>query len=164
MLTGSKPPALHRVEVPLGRGNQHHRLIYGFPRFISWVEGDLPLLQPGRLKSHESPKQQLDNFLYRWIAGKDILYDRMFKDLTPMKDEVWECKTVDIRVFGWMYRPKIFIAVFGDYADLYKGITKTRSYVSAVDRVKDARSGLDIDEPKFSTGTFRAYPVNADTR
>jgi hypothetical protein len=63
-------------------------------------------------------------------------------------------KTADIRIFGWMYRPRKFIAVFGDYADLYKGRTKSRSYQSAIDKVKRARTSLDLDEPKFAEGTF----------
>ena len=48
-----------------------------------------------------------------------------------MRDEVWELKTADIRVFGWIYRPLIFIAAFADYADLYKGKNAPRSYPDA---------------------------------
>jgi hypothetical protein len=96
----------------------------------------------------------MSRLIYRWIAGKEIIYDRMFKDLMPMIEEVWELKTVDTRIFGWMYRPRIFIAVFGDYADLYKGRNVSATYVSARNQVKDARAGLDIDEPKFATGHF----------
>jgi hypothetical protein len=146
--------ALRRVVVPLNRDDQHHRLMYGFPRFITWLTQELPSLQAGRMRSSDTPYEQVDNIIYRWIAGKEIIYDRMFKDLMPMIEEVWELKTVDTRIFGWMYRPRIFIAVFGDYADLYKGRNVSATYVSARNQVKDARAGLDIDEPKFATGHF----------
>ena len=88
------------------------------------------------------------------LPAERFQYDRMFKDLIPDKDEVWEMKTVDLRIFGWIYRPRIFIAVFGDYADLYKGRNSTKSYADALRKVKNARDGLDLDEPKFRGGKF----------
>ena len=78
----------------------------------------------------------------------------MFKDLMPIRDEVWEMKTADIRVFGWMYRPRVFIAVFGDCADTYKGKSATASYEVAKRRVVRERDRLDLDDPKFTPGVF----------
>ncbi len=87
-----------------------------------------------------------------------MTFGKMFKDLMPKDAETWEMKTVDLRVFGWIYKPKIFIAVFGDYADLYKGKNKSvkpiASYARAVNRVVRAREMLDLDEPKFVTGVY----------
>jgi len=153
-LINRKPPALRRIDVPLDRGEQPERLIYGFTELIDWMENELPLLEPGRLKAADAPKDQLDYALYRWISGRDIAYGRMFKDLMPMLDEVWELKTADLRVFGWVYRPRIFIGVFGDYADLYKGRYVSASYSKAIERVKTARDNLEIDQPKFASGKF----------
>ncbi|MGA2817363.1 MAG: hypothetical protein ABSE67_13885 [Xanthobacteraceae bacterium] len=106
------------------------------------------------MKAQDTPSEQVDNVLYRWISGKDIIYSRQFQDLMPMADEVWEMKTADIRIFGWMYQPRKFIAVFGDYADLYKGRNKTRSYDDARGKVVRERDNLDLDQPKFVSGTF----------
>jgi hypothetical protein len=142
-----------RILVPTG-SEARLRWIYGFPGFQTWLDVDLPKLKPGRLKSPDPPMEQVDNILYRWITGRDILYTRQFQDLMPQVDEVWELKTADIRIFGWMYRPLKFIAVFGDYADLYKGLHKKRSYGEAVSRVKKGRDKLDLDQPKFAGGTF----------
>jgi hypothetical protein len=142
------------ITVPLDSGELPERSIYGFPSFQHWLVNELPNLEPGRLKASESPQEQLDSMMYRWIAGKRIIYDRMFKDLMPMQDEVWEMKTVDIRVFGWIYRPLVFIAVFGDYTDRYKGKTSKASYETARQKVKESRDSLDIDEPKFTPGVF----------
>jgi hypothetical protein len=128
--------------------------IYAYPDFVHWLRDDLPKLEIGRLQATETPQEQIDYMMYRWIAGKRIIYNRMFKDLMPIQDEVWEMKTADIRVFGWMYRPCIFIAVFGDYADLYKGRSATASYEGAKRRVVRERDRLDLDEPKFTSGVF----------
>ncbi|MGA8497220.1 MAG: hypothetical protein WB764_17170 [Xanthobacteraceae bacterium] len=130
------------------------RWIYGFPDFPPWLARDLPNLKPGRLNAADPPQEQVDNIFYRWITGKEIIYSRQFQDLLPMADEVWEMKTADIRIFGWMYRPLKFIAVFGDYADLYKGSKKTRTYEAARRRVVAERDRLNLDAPKLATGTF----------
>jgi hypothetical protein len=153
-LANRKPPALHRIDVPLDRGEQPERLIYGLPELIDWMAIKLPLLEPGRLKAADAPSEQLDYALYRWISGGDVAYGRMFKDLMPMRDEVWELKTADLRIFGWMYRPRVFIGVFGDYADLYKGRNTSASYAKAIERVKVAREKLEIDQPKIASGKF----------
>jgi hypothetical protein len=129
-------------------------LIYGLPEFVKWLDEELPKLVPGRLRATETPQEQLDNLFYRWVSGKRIIYDRMFKDLMPMSDEVWEMKTVDLRIFGWLYKPCVFVAVFGDYADLYKPPNVKASYEAARRRVMQVRDNLDLDEPKFATGVF----------
>jgi len=143
------------IHVPLGN-EPERRWIYGFPEFEEWLKSVVPHLESGRLKGSEPPMEQLDYALYRWTSGKRIQYDRHFKDLMPLKDEVWELKTLDLRIFGWMHRPMNFVAVFGDYADLYKPPSKERfgRYETAKQKVISARQMLDIDEPKFAKGTF----------
>lgn len=145
--------ALVRILVPT-EGEQRARWIYGFPKFQDWLAFELPRLLPGRLQAADSPQEQVDDILYRWITWKDMRYGRQFQDLMPVDDEVWEMKTADIRIFGWMYRPRKFMAVFGDYADLYKGKNHRRSYEDARRRVKRERDALDLDPPKFARGTF----------
>jgi hypothetical protein len=84
------------------------------------MTNDVPKLETGRLNSSLTPSEQLDDILHTWIAGEQVRYSRMFQDLMPAEDEVWEMKTADLRIFGWMYLPRYFIAVFGDYADHQK--------------------------------------------
>jgi hypothetical protein len=145
--------ALVRILVPTD-GEPRLREVYGLPEFQTWLAVDLPQLVQGRLQAPDPPQEQVDDILYRWITGKRFLYTRQFQDLMPTSDEVWEMKTADIRIFGWMYRPRMFIAVFGDYADLYKGRARQRSYEDAKRKVKRARAALDLDPPKFTGGTF----------
>ncbi len=146
--------SLHRIPVPLDEGDCIYREIYGLPEFKKWLDEDLPKLSPGRLQASDTPAEQVDFRLYQWITGEEIQYSRHFKDLMPQADEVWELKMVDVRIFGWIYRPRVFIAVFGDYADLYKGKAKSKNYSDSIRKVKDARAQLDLDEPKYAGGTF----------
>lgn len=79
---------------------------------------------------------------------------RMFRDMRPQRDGVWELKTADLRIFGWMYRPCEFIAVCGGYADDYKEPTITRYYEDDKRAVIDARNTLPLDPPKCVIGAF----------
>lgn len=148
---------LVEIRVRLDGSEQPARWIYGFPEFAHWLEHELPRLDRGRLQAADPPLEQVDYFLHRWIVGETIRYGRWFNDLMPRKHEIWEMKTADTRIFGWMYRRLQFIAVFGDYADLYKRTANRpskRHYDTAIQKVLSARSQLDLDPPKFATGTF----------
>ncbi len=83
-------------------------------------------------------------------------YGRWMHDLEPGRDEVWEMKTADLRIFGWIYRPRVFIASFVGYADWYKQPKPQKSYDTAREQVKEIRAALDLDEPKFTGGVFDA--------
>jgi hypothetical protein len=109
-LLGSSGP-LTDVTVPLGENENQKRWIYGMPDFMRWLR-EVPQLPPGRLNAEDPPSEQLDNLLYKWIAGKDMKYGRTLKDLMSKEDEVWEMKTADLCIFGWMFRAVIFIAVW----------------------------------------------------
>ncbi|MFO1113037.1 MAG: hypothetical protein U1E38_01195 [Rhodospirillales bacterium] len=123
---------------------------------MEWLLNEVPNLKPGRLGAADTPSEQLDQILHRWIAGKNIKYNRMFKDLMPTADEVWEMKTVDIRIFGWMCAPRTFIAVLGGYADGFKLRGSDRAYDYAKKKVIKFRDGLNLDEPKIAKGVFDA--------
>jgi len=73
-----------------------------------------------------------------------------------MGTEAWEMKTADLRLFGWMYRPRVFIASFLGYADDYKGLKPKRHYSDAVQRVMTSRNSVDLDLPKFTSGEYDA--------
>lgn len=98
----------------------------------------------------------MDAILWKWITGAPMQYGRMFKDLMPRQDEVWEMKTPDLRIFGWLYRPRVFIAACLEYADWYKEPTKIKTYGATRNRVVAMRDALDLDEPKFATGQYDA--------
>lgn len=154
ILTGPHGP-LTLVRVPLGR-LQPQRSFLGCADFMEGMTKDVPKWVQGRLKATDTPSLQLDGILLKWIGGKPIIYRRMFNDLMPLRDEVWEMKTPDLRIFGWIYRPRVFIAAFVDYADLYKEPNPKKSYEDARIKVMDVRDKMDLDEPKFTGGEFDA--------
>lgn len=152
-LSGTGGPLTY-LTVSLGIGQQTQRSIYGLPEFMERLTNDLPTWECGRLKAAQTPQEQMDRILDTWISGREVRYGRMFKDLMPATDEVWEFKTADLRVFGWIYRPCIFIAALLGYADLYKPPSASKSYVDARNSVVAMRNGLDLDEPKYAKGVF----------
>jgi hypothetical protein len=146
--------ALIRVMIVLGRGQFHERKLYAYPDCLEWMRKTVPTMTTGRVASAFSPAEQLIQRLRQWMAGEPMAYSRMFNDMRPRSDHVWELKTADLRIFGWMYRPRQFIAVRGGYADEYKEPTKTKNYADDVRAVTEARNILDLDGDKFATGDF----------
>lgn len=143
-----------RVTLRLGRGKFDERKIYAYPECLEWMKTEVPKMATGRVQSAMTPAEQLMNRLLQWITGDPLVHHRMFKDLEPQVDGVWELKTPDLRIFGWMYRPKEFVAVCGGYADDYKEPTKVRNYADDIRTVIRARDLLPIDGVKFVTGAF----------
>lgn len=145
---------LIRVVIRLRHGEFNDRRFYAYPRCLEWMNSVVPTLVTGRLQSDLTPAEQLMTRLRQWITGKPMAYGRMFQDLMPPKDEVWELKTADLRIFGWMYRPREFIAVLGGYADDYKEPTKRKNYEDDRRAVVAAREALPLDGQKYVTGEF----------
>jgi hypothetical protein len=118
------------------------------------MRNEVPKMVTGRVRSDFSPKEQLIERLRQWMSGDPMAYGRMFKDMEPRTDEVWEMKTADLRLFGWIYRPREFIAVCGGYADDYKEPTKTKNYADDRRAVVRARDALPLDGDKLAIGEF----------
>jgi hypothetical protein len=118
------------------------------------MRNEVPKMVTGRVRSDFSPKEQLIERLRQWMSGDPMAYGRMFKDMVPRTDEVWEMKTADLRLFGWIYRPREFIAVRGGYADDYKEPTKTKNYADDRRAVVRARDALPLDGDKLAKGEF----------
>jgi hypothetical protein len=144
---------LVKIEVPLGPGEgQPIRELFGLPSVKQWIDAVLPGL-PTEDGAAMSPKEELDELLFNYISSKGrMIYTKTFKDLIPSSDECWELKTWQLRVFGWFYRKDCFIAVHPDLAVRVK--RGTDGYRRAINKVKDARQRLPLDEPKFVGGVL----------
>jgi hypothetical protein len=138
--------------VPLKPKEFEDRCICGFLDFIDWMENKAPQMTTGKSNAAQTPLEQLDDILRKWITGRQMRYPQWIKDLMPLRDEVWELKTADLRIFGWIHKPRKFIAVLGGYADDYKA--RPELYDAARKMVIAARDELNLDPPKFATGTF----------
>jgi hypothetical protein len=143
-----------RVKLRLGRGQFDDRELYAYPDCLSWMKSEVPKMVTGRVQSDLAPKEQLITRLLQWITGRPMAHGRMFQDMKPRSAEVWELKTADLRIFGWMYRPRKFIAVSGGYTDDYKEPTKIKNYGDDRDAVIKARNDLPLDGEKFVTGGY----------
>jgi hypothetical protein len=145
---------LYRVTLQLPRNQFHERKLYAYPECLRWMREDVPKMKTGRLRSALTPREQLLERLRQWMSGDPMDYWPEFHDMDPRSDEVWELKTDDLRIFGWMYRPKEFIAVRGGYADDYKPPRKTKVYADDRREVVKARNALPLDGDKYSKGRF----------
>lgn len=143
-----------RVTLKLGHGQFNDRKLYAYPECLEWMKTTVPQMVTGLCKSEFSPKEQLIRRLLDWITGKPMAQGRMFQNMKPHAEGVWELKTVDLRIFGWLYRPREFIAVCGGYTDDYKEPTKTKFYGDDKKTVLSARDALPLDGQKFATGAF----------
>ncbi|WP_342714096.1 hypothetical protein [Bradyrhizobium sp. B039] len=142
------------VVLKLRPGQFPERKIYAFPECVDWMKSEVPRMATGRVASDFTPHEQLVLRIRQWIAGEPMAYGPMFHDMDPREDNVWELKTADLRIFGWMYRPRQFIAVKGGYADDYKEPTKTKNYADDRREVVVARDTLPLDGEKFAVGAF----------
>jgi len=145
---------LIRVTVQLSRDQFHERKFYALPACLKWMRDEVPKMNAGRLASAFTPGEQLNERLRQWMSGDPMRYGRMFHDLQPASDAVWELKTADLRIFGWMYRDREFIGTHGAYADDFKEPTKRRNYSDERRAVVAARDSLPLDGVKFVTGDF----------
>jgi hypothetical protein len=143
-----------RVRLRLPRGRSDVRELYAFPECLDWMRRKVPTMVTGRVASAFTPAEQLMLRLTQWIVGDEIVHNRMFKDMEPQSHGVWELKTADLRIFGWIYRPRKFIAVRGGYTDDYKEPTKTKYYGDDKRAVLAARNALPLDGGKFVLGDF----------
>ena len=147
------PSRLVRITTVLGPDEgQPIREIFGVPAMETWISDTLSNL-PTEIGAARSPEEEFDDLLFNYISSKgEMRYGKTFKDLIPMRDEVWELKTYQLRIFGWFYRKDQFIAVRpGLKAELKNG---TDAYYKAKNTVLDTRADLPLDEPKFVGGVI----------
>jgi hypothetical protein len=145
---------LIRVIIQLPRGQFHERKIYAYLECLEWMRKEIPKMTTGRVASAFTPKEQFIERMRQWMSGDPMAYGRMFHDMDPKSDGVWEIKTADLRIFGWMYRPRLFIALRGGYTDHYKEPTKIKTYADERRKVVKARDALPLDGEKYAKGTF----------
>ena len=145
--------SLFKIDVVLGPNEGCPiREIYGVPAVRQWITNILPQL-PTESGASRSPTEEFDDLLFNFISSEGRLrYGKMFKDLIPASEELWELKTWQLRIFGWFYRKDCFIAVHPDQTVSVK--RNTDGYRNAINKVKQARTVIDLDEPKYVGGVI----------
>lgn len=132
---------------PLEAGELPWRNLYATMEFIEWLDGELPEVEHNALYSNLTPIEQVFAVFYEYVTGENFSSDRRFKKLhcTP-NQHVWEFKTDEIRVFGWVPRKDAFICCFGDSKD---NIEVNNSYGRYIAKTTNVRNTMDLDEPKL---------------
>lgn len=141
--------------VRLGGGlvppEQSQGRLYAFPHVIEWFENVLPGLEADMGDGRQSPIEQLDDLIHDFVAGANLGYYERSHSMRPEDPGVWELKTPDLRLFGWFNARLTFVVAEIDTAFRCKTHGLYAGYRGSVVRRRDA---LDLDEPKFITGTY----------
>ncbi|MDP3161036.1 MAG: hypothetical protein Q8N31_13530 [Reyranella sp.] len=126
------------------------RWIHLAPQALAWLTTVLPSesADGGR---KISPYEQVEQIFYEYVIGRPMAYARDRKKLNPVGYHVWEFKTPDARLFGWLPKRRHFIVVCGQ---MKRHLTNNKDYAPYVEKVVHFRSTLDLDEPKFLTGVL----------
>ena len=152
--------ALDRID-PLEPEEHPWRTLYGTIDFLRWLETGLPALAHNDLYSSLSPQEQIFALFAEYVAGDYFSTDRRFKKLscTP-NHHVWEFKTDEVRVFGWVPQKDAFICCYGDSKDQ---ILIQDSYGRYIAQTAYARDQMLLDEPKCLTSEeYRDVISNKD--
>lgn len=117
--------------------------MYLRPELMNWIENDL-IVEKGRHPLF-TPEEQVSTIMDEYTRGEILTRPESRKlDKPPACGEhVWELKTEDVRIFGYFYRPRQFIAVSGE--------TKVKllkfGYASYIRKVLQFRENCNLTPP-----------------
>ena len=122
---------LVRIEIELDGRAQPWRCLYGTPDFIEWLDRVLPNMKTTVVGGEIEPLEQVDAIFHEYVSGEHMDADRRFKKLTCTPDHfVWELKTLDVRIFGWVPVRDHFICTYGDHKDQIELLRKYGRYIA----------------------------------
>lgn len=138
---------LELIDVFLEPGEQSWRRIYGTTDFVTWLNEVLPNYETTIVGGDSDPLEQLDAVFHEFVLGRRMIVGSNFKSLSWTPDlSVWEFKTPDIRVFGWIPEKDVFICTYGDMKDEIELRNKYGRYQV---QTKYFRDQLELNEPKY---------------
>lgn len=138
---------LVHIDARLDPGVMPCRSLYAIPSFTEWLESKLPCLETRVIGGVLSPLEQVDALFDEYVSGEDMDDDRRFKKLFHNPEYyIWEFKTTDVRIFGWVPKRDMFICTYGDLRD---EIDLHKSFTQYILKSVYERSSLDLDEPKY---------------
>lgn len=133
----------------LALGKQVLRDVYVTLGAGTWISEELKTLKTdGFYEGALSPREQLADVSRRVMVGEQI---DQFRPKTIVKHPDWihELRTPDLRIFGWFWRQRCYIAsVLATKASLVESI----KYSGCIETVRFERAKLDLDPPKFIEG------------
>ena len=129
-------------------GEFEERQISLAPDGVVWLTTILPT-ETADAGRKITPLEQIEQIFHDYITGKVMAYDTQRKRLEPDANFVWEFKTPDVRVFGWLPRKRHFIVVTGQ---MKRNLKPRKLYKSYIQQVVAFRDGLKLDPPKQLEG------------
>lgn len=138
---------LVRIEVELNMGELPWRRVFGTQDFLKWLDEVLPTLTTTVIGGDTEPIEQVDAVFHEYIIGRHLDENHHFKPLSWTPDwSIWEFKTPDIRIFGWLVEKDAFVCAFGDMKDEIELMKKYGAYIA---KTKYVRDQLPLNEPKY---------------
>lgn len=140
---------LKQLEVELDPDEQPQRLVFAHPRVVKYADEVIPALQTdGYIAGAASPDEQYDSLLYQFISGAPR-FSMAPNCLNPSIEGVWELRSHDLRLFGWFWRPCVYIMSSIEQAARCKDLGL---YHGHKEQARHFRDSIDLDVPKFITG------------
>lgn len=134
---------------PLDDDELPWRTLYATKYFIHWLDNDLGELGHNALYDTLSPLEQVAAVFAEYASGDEFSTDKRFKKLSCNPDHhIWEFKTEEVRIFGWVPKKDTFICCYGDSKDR---IELLQSYAKYIAQTAFVRKQMDLDEPKSLT-------------
>lgn len=101
-----------------------------------------------------APYKQAAVLLKNFVTGVEFESEIDFWHMRPHDKDVFELKTADLRIFGWFYRPRVFIAAL---AQTFEVTHKPGVHASYRNETVKMRDDLDLDYPKWVIGATAAH-------
>jgi len=139
---------LEKEEADLDADELPLRLLYFAPGARARIVGKLRPLARCRGRN-TAPLEQFEQIIYEYVVGKSLAYSVDRRKLDPITMDVWEFKTPDVRIFGWVPRKASFIVLDGEPK---ANLTKFKMYAPYVQAVVAFRGQLNLDAPKALGG------------
>ena len=141
--------ALVKISVRLDPPGVPRRSLFAVPAVIKWLAETLPNVT--QFHSDDiSPRDQVFALLKMFLSGEAMDEGDQFRLMQPIEDDVYELKSSDIRIFGWFYRPAVFIATAVDTMERVHTIQGLSSGYR--NSVKYARQSIELDPPAYIEG------------
>lgn len=134
----------------LALGAEVVRSIYIGELAGQWIHENLKTLKSdGVFEGVETPSQQLADVFRRLMVNEPIHNFRP-KTLIEHPDWIHELRTPDLRIFGWFWRRRDFIASV--ISTKRKLADRNITYQGCIAQCCAHRNSLDLDPPKFIHG------------
>jgi len=147
----AKDGHLYKMKGNLRSHEVPERTMYASKEVITWFKETLKYAVSDQvIEGSLTPVQQAMSITHAFVSG-DSLEEELEPHIMEPKDEgIWVIRTPDLRLYGWFWKPRIFILVS---ADIKANLEENKElYDEHVQTCCEFRKNLDLDEPKTEFG------------